>query len=113
MTTMKRLRGLRALVQDVVEHGSSAIERVHLATARRPFAVLESIPGVAPPARLVHAVHDVSVAGVYATIRLVNRAVGASVELALDAVERRDANAAAAPGPAGDASEAADVRGSE
>lgn len=73
----KRLLGLRALLEDVVEHGSSAVERVHRETADRTFAVLALIPPVAGPARLVHDVHGAALTGVYGSIRLVNRAVGA------------------------------------
>ena len=50
-TSKQRLLGLRALLEDVVEHGSSAVERVHRETAERTFAVLEAIPPVAAPAR--------------------------------------------------------------
>ena len=51
MTSMDRWKGLRALLTDAVEQGTSAVERVHRATAARPFDVLDHIPGVAPGAR--------------------------------------------------------------
>ncbi len=35
MTDFKRLRGLKSLLADAVEHGASAIERVHQKTADR------------------------------------------------------------------------------
>lgn len=79
----KRLRGLKDLVVDAVEHGSSAVERVHLATAKRTFDVLEALPGVALPSKGVHVVHDLSVKGVYGAIRLVNRAVGVALDVAI------------------------------
>lgn len=75
-TDKRRLLGLRALLQDMVEHGSSAVERVHRTTADRTFAVLEAIPPVAGGAKAVHVVHDAVLTGVYGSIRLVNRAVG-------------------------------------
>jgi len=87
VTPLKRLRGLRALVQDAVEHGSSAVEKVHLATASRPFRILQAIPPISGPVRVIRVVHDLSVASVYGSIRLVNRAVGTVLEVALDAVE--------------------------
>jgi hypothetical protein len=71
------------LVRDAVEHGASAVERVHVATARRPFDVLEAIPGVDGPTRVVRAVHDVTVSSVYGSIRLVTRAVGAAVDVGI------------------------------
>jgi hypothetical protein len=89
MTDTKRLRGLKALVQDVVEHGSRAVERIQKETARRPFEILEAIPPIAIPARGVHAIHDASVSGVHSIIRLVNRVVGETVDAALDHVEKR------------------------
>ncbi len=89
MSALKKWRGLKALVQDVVEHGSSAIERVHRATAERPFRILEKIPPIAAPTRIVRAIHDVAMTTSYASVRLVNRVVGASLDVVLDAVETR------------------------
>jgi hypothetical protein len=97
MTSMKRWKGLRALLTDAVEQGTSAVERVHRATAARPFDILDHIPGVAPGSRAVRLVHDVTVAGVYETIRQVNRVVGATLSTAIDVVEKAGAH------PAGDA----------
>lgn len=91
----RRLRGLKDLVVDAVEHGSSAVERVHLATAKRTFDVLEALPGVALPSKGVHVVHDLSVKGVYGAIRLVNRAVGAALDVAIDAASPDEAPPAA------------------
>ncbi|MBK9517946.1 MAG: alpha/beta hydrolase [Anaeromyxobacter sp.] len=73
-----RWRGLAQLAGEAVEHGAGAVERVHLATARRPFTVLERVPGLAGPARLVHRVHDAAVTGAYGLVRLAGRAVGAA-----------------------------------
>jgi hypothetical protein len=98
MTTLKRLRGLQSLVQDAVEHGSKAVEDVHKATAGRTFVVLEAIPPIARPARAVHRVHDVSLSGVYGMIRVVNRVVGMTLEVALDVADQRAEGAAAASG---------------
>jgi hypothetical protein len=80
---MTRIRGLVALVRDAVEHGSTAIEQVHLATARRPFAVLECIPLLAEPVQVVHIVHDTLVTNTYATIRFVAKTAAAAVDLGL------------------------------
>jgi hypothetical protein len=83
-----RLRGLRQLLEDVVEHGSRAVERVQKETARRPFAIVEAIPAIGAPARGIHEIYDASVGGVHIAIRMVNRAVGATLEAALDTVEQ-------------------------
>ena len=72
-------RGAAALAFEAVEHGSRAVQRVHLETARRPFFVLEQIPVVAPVAHVVHVVHDATTSVVYETIRAVNAGVGAIV----------------------------------
>jgi hypothetical protein len=85
--TKKRLLGLRSLVTEVVEHGSKAVQDVHLATAARTFVVLEAVPPIAKPAKVVHVAHDVCVSGVYGAIRLVNRAVGKTLEVAIDIAE--------------------------
>jgi hypothetical protein len=91
MKSMKRLRGLRALVEEVVEHGSKAVEEVHKATAARTFFVLEAIPPIAKPARLVHTVHDVWVSGVYGTIRACNKVLGKTLEVAIDVADQKGA----------------------
>ena len=89
MSTMKRLRGLRTLVGEVVEHGSKAVQDVHIATTNRTFVVLEAIPPIAAPAKVVHVVHDLSVSGVYGMIRLVNRAVGKTLDVAIDVADEK------------------------
>ena len=85
---MKQWRGLTTLVRDAVEHGSQAIERLQKETAARPFAILEAIPPIAAPAKVIHALHDASIAGTHAAIRLVARVVAGTVEAVLAAVDR-------------------------
>ena len=87
-TTLKRLRGLKALVQDAVVEGSKAIEKVQVESAARPFGVLEQIEPLAAPARGVHVVHDVIVASSHGMVRLWTRAIGATLDVALDVAER-------------------------
>jgi hypothetical protein len=94
MTTREqwqRWRGLKDLVKDVVDHGSSAVQRVHMETAHRPFRILEQIPPLAPPTRVVRVIHDATVSTVYGMIRLVNAAVGGTLGVVLDVAERRAA----------------------
>jgi len=88
MIDVRKWRGLKALVQDAVEHGSRAVEQVHIETARRPFAILERIPAVAGPSRAVRSVHDAAVATTYGAVRVVNRLVASTLDVALDAVDR-------------------------
>ena len=100
-TAIARWRGLAALVADAVTHGASAIERVHLATARRPFQIIERAPGIGAPSKGVHAVHDVAVSGVYQSIRavtgLVAKVVDAGLELADDSTGETEHSASASP----------------
>ena len=83
---MKRLRGLKDLLVQATVHGSRAIERIQLEKARVPFQILEAIPVTAGPAKVVHAVHDVSVAATHAAIRAVASGVGVAADVVLDAV---------------------------
>jgi hypothetical protein len=87
MTDVKRWRGLKDLVRDAVEQGASAVERVHLATAKRPFSLLARIPAIGEPVRTVQQIHDTLVGVAYENVRTVTRAVGAIAEVALDVVE--------------------------
>lgn len=96
--TIDRWRGLGELLLDAVEHGSTAVERVQIETARRPFALLERIAAVAAPARGIHAVHDAAVSGVHAAIRGVTRLARATLVVALrDAAKGGSGAATAAP----------------
>lgn len=90
MNRTKRLRGLKQLLQDAVEHGSIAVERVQLERAKLPFAVLERVPVIATPARGVHLLHDAAVSTTHGMIRLVNRVVGDTLDAVIDEVERAD-----------------------
>jgi len=101
MTSWRRWKGLRALLTDAVDQGTSAVERVHKATAARPFDVLAKIPVVAPVSGGVRLVHDVTVAGVYETIRQVNRVVGVTLSATLDAIEGATEEGAGGAGAGG------------
>lgn len=99
MTALKRWRGLSALVQDLVEHGSRGIERIQKETVRRPLALVGMVPALETPARAVRAIHDVAVTSVHASIRLAASIVGGAVAGALDAVDERRARQEPPPGP--------------
>jgi hypothetical protein len=83
MNARARWVGLSSMLKDAVEQGSIAVEKIHMATARRPFAILESIPALGPPAELVHEVHDLIVTSTYKQIRFWNSAVQKVVQVAL------------------------------
>jgi len=94
MTQMKRWRGLKALVQDAVQAGSHAIERVQKDTTSRWLGALEAIEPMAASARLVHVIHDTTVSGVHGAIRLTTRVVGAAADAVLDALDDQDGGGA-------------------
>lgn len=82
---MRRWRGLAELVVDAVDHGSRAVEEVHGQAGRWVFDLLERVPPLAGPARLVRSLQQRAIAGTYKTIRLANRLAGGLVVLAIDA----------------------------
>jgi len=90
VTKMDPWRGLRALIETAVDEGTSAVERVHRATAARPFAVLDAIPPIAAPARGVRVVHDAILDTVYGSIRGINHLVGGTLAAAIDALEQAE-----------------------
>ncbi|MCC6750439.1 MAG: hypothetical protein IT371_22435 [Deltaproteobacteria bacterium] len=96
--TLQRLRGLQRLVEDGVEHGCAALERVHRETAARSFRVTETLPPIAAPSRTVHAIHDLVVGGVYGTVRRFNRLLGRSAAIALELVPRSETPTVNQPG---------------
>ncbi|WP_437284641.1 hypothetical protein [Sorangium sp. So ce406] len=91
---MERWRGLKDLVQDAVDNGSRAVERLQKHAAKLPFDLLEQIPPIAAPVRGIRLVHDTMVSGVHVAIRLVNRVAGHAIDGVLDVVEQQK-------GPAG------------
>lgn len=93
--SQSRLKGLVALAAAAVEHGSTAIEKVQLETAGRTFGILESIPPLTGPTKLVRVVHDASVKTTHASIRLVTAIVKGGLDVAVDVVEARTSDGAA------------------
>ncbi|HYO74239.1 MAG TPA: hypothetical protein VEU33_50020 [Archangium sp.] len=84
---MKKWRGVKALVQDAVDKGATAVEHVHKRTAAVPFELLEKVPPLATPVRSVHQVHDLAVSGSYGMVRLVNGVAGKVLDVAFDVLE--------------------------
>ncbi len=70
-----RLRGFRRLIHDGVERTASFVEKHHRHAAGKPFRVLESIPPIAAPTKVVRMIHDGVLSLTYGSIRMVNRAV--------------------------------------
>ncbi len=93
---MERLRGLKSLIVDAVEHGSRAVERIQKETVKKPFDLLEQIPPLAVPVKGIHEIHDTAVSGIHEVIRLVNRVTGQTLDVVITAVEKHQERAAAA-----------------
>ncbi|MFO0760534.1 MAG: hypothetical protein U0359_28900 [Byssovorax sp.] len=86
---MKRWRGLKSLVVDAVEHGSRAVEKVQIETMKLPFSLLEQVDPIKVPVQGIREIHDTAVTGVHGMIRLVNKVVGATLDVVIDEVEKR------------------------
>jgi hypothetical protein len=84
---MKRVRGLKALVEAAVDQGSRAIEKVQIQTAKVPFDLVEKIPGAKVPVSGVRELYNTGVSSVHGMIRLANKVVGDTVEVVLDTVD--------------------------
>ena len=94
MTTLKKWRELKELVQDSVDSVSRMVERVQKDTTKRWFDAAEGVPTVAGPVRVVRAIHDTSVAGVHEIIRFANQVAGAVADGVIDALEKVEAKKA-------------------
>jgi hypothetical protein len=84
---IRRWRGLTQLIGAAVEHGASAVERVHMATAQRPFTILEHIPVIAAPAFIVDKIYGATTAAVYESVRVITRLAAKTLDLALEAID--------------------------
>lgn len=90
--SLRRAMGLSKLVEGAVEHGSRAVQKVHLGTSARTFAILERVPGIATPAGVVRVVHDGWTSAIYATIRGVNKVAFVAIGAAIDVADRVSAS---------------------
>jgi hypothetical protein len=107
---MERWRGLKDLVQDAVDHGSRAVERLQKEAAKRPFDLLEKIPQIALPVKGIREIHDASVSSVHGVIRLVNRVAGDTVDVVLARLAQGRAQAEPPADAAGQGGETPSLR---
>jgi hypothetical protein len=84
---VNRLRGLTDLVQDAVQHGTIAVEKVHQSVARTPLDVLAIVPPLTATARWIAAFQSHVIATTYDTIRETSAAAGALVRACIDAAD--------------------------
>ena len=83
-TTLRQLRGLKDLIEDAVEAGVTRTERMHVAIARYPYAVLTRLTPIAAPVRGVEFVQTTITGSVYWTIRLATRVTAVTATRVLD-----------------------------
>ncbi|MBW2525237.1 MAG: hypothetical protein JRI23_13720 [Deltaproteobacteria bacterium] len=86
----KRLRGLRRLIHDGVEHGAHFVEKHHRHAAAKPFDVLESVEPIAAPTRVVRTIHDGVLSVTYGSIRAINRVTQAADGWVVEQLAGRD-----------------------
>lgn len=84
---MQDTRGWVKRIGASVQRGSSALENQHLVKLRPIFALLERLPGLGGPARLVHALHDAAFRTTYSAVRVVTGAITTAADMVLS---RRD-----------------------
>lgn len=85
---VSQLRGLAELAQDVVHHGTVAVEKVHQSVARTPLDVLAIVPPLRAPARWLAAWQSRLIATTYETIRETSAEVGLLLGACIDAADR-------------------------
>ena len=100
---MKRVKGLKSLVQSAVEHGSRAVEKVQIEMAKTPFDLLEKVDPLKVPVAGVRMIYNTGVSTTHGMIRLVNKVVGETLDVVIDSVDQmeksREAESAAAERP--------------
>jgi hypothetical protein len=83
---MTRWHGLKDLVEDAVQHGTTAVEEVHQRVARKPLEILAIVPPLSGAARWVSTIQAASIATTYGSIRVVNRVVASIAGVVIDRV---------------------------
>ena len=84
---MKRVdywRGYLMLIKDGVDAGSHSIESIQKQLAGRVFKIVQIVPGLEEPVKVVQNTLDLAVTTVHAAIRGTNRAVITSVMAWID-----------------------------
>ena len=84
---MNQLRGARDLLQDAVEAGANASEKVQRAMTAKPYGILKKIRPIAAPVAAVEQVQIRIADKVYQAVRAVNRLSYFATGKALDGLE--------------------------
>jgi hypothetical protein len=83
----KQLRGIKDLIQDAVDAGVDATEKLHLIIMRKPYAALEKIDAIAAPVHLVERVQNTITIGTYQSIRTINKLSATIASRVIDHLE--------------------------
>ena len=84
----KRIKGFKRLIHDGVERGAVFVEKHHRHAAEKPFRVLESIPPIAVPTRIVHRIHNGVLWLTYGSIRSINQVTEMADDWVVDRLAR-------------------------
>ncbi len=87
MQNIDGIRGLKDLFVSAVNGGTTAVEEIHAAIARRPFEALELDPVTRVPAATVRMLHDGIAGGIYWGLRSLMELAGVAADWA-DAARR-------------------------
>ncbi|MBX3273749.1 MAG: alpha/beta hydrolase [Sandaracinaceae bacterium] len=99
MRTVRRWRGLKALLHDAVDATVDLVGEGHESTARTVRRVTDAAPAIREPARAIDALRRVSTHGVLGAIKVTNRALEAVTDAGLDVAERALLTDATPPAP--------------
>lgn len=80
----ERLDAYRALLEDAIDQGVSAVQRVQEELTQRPYDLMAELPPLQAPTALVRSAHFAALRGVYGAIRAVNSATGAALHVGID-----------------------------
>ncbi len=87
--TLDRLDAYRALLEDAIEQGATAVQEVQKDLTRKPYAWARQVPPLAPTTSLVESTHLAVLDGVYATLRRVNALTSATLHEGLAWLKKR------------------------
>ena len=88
MQKIDGIRGLKDLFVSALNGGTTVVEEIHTAIARRPFEALELDPATRVPAAAVRIVHDAIAGGVYWSLRSLMEFAGDAADWALTPLEQ-------------------------
>ena len=95
----RRLKGLTRLLHDGVRQGADFVEKHHRHAAEKPFRVLESIPPIAAPTKVVHGIHDGVLSLSYGGIRAIIQAIEKADDWLVDQIAPADDDPGSDNGP--------------